>query len=97
MRHHMIYKSPNVLDVPTTVRRGEVKAVVREHRVGRVRHPINQPPQKVRGNPRCGSFVQFGKGEFADAVNRDEKIELALVGPDLREVDVDVPERIGLK
>jgi hypothetical protein len=88
---------PNFLDAPAAMRRREVKSIVREHRVDRVRHPLNQPPQKVRSNPRCGSFVQFGKGELADAIDSDEEIELALVRPDLREVDMNVPQRIGLE
>jgi hypothetical protein len=40
--------------------------------------------------------VQFGERKLADTIDGNEQVELALFGPQLREIDVDVPEGIRL-
>ena len=62
-----------------------------------VGHAFNEPAKKVRRNPARGLIVELREGELADSVDRDEQIQLALVGPHLSQVDVDVPERIRLE
>src|SRR4029453_15050935 len=79
---------------PTALRWRELKPVVREHGVNAVGHAFNEPSQEVRRDPTRGLFVELREGEFADPVDRDEQIQLAFFGPHLRQVDVDVPERI---
>jgi hypothetical protein len=57
----------------------------------------DEPAQELG---RCASrrlLVQFRKCELAHPIDGDEQVQLALVRPDLREIDVDVPERIGLE
>jgi len=38
--------------------------------------------------------VQFDEGELAGPVDRDEHVELALLGPHLGDVDVEVSDRV---
>jgi hypothetical protein len=85
----------DVPDTPSALWRGELKAVVREDRVNAVRHTLNEPSQEVRRDTPRGPLVELREGELAHPVDRDEQIELALLGPHLRQIDVDVPERIG--
>jgi hypothetical protein len=39
-------------------------------------------------------FVEFRDGELADAVDRHEQIQLALLRPHFGQIDVELPERI---
>jgi hypothetical protein len=41
--------------------------------------------------------MQFGERKLADPIDRDEPVEPALFRQERREVDVDIPERIGLE
>jgi hypothetical protein len=41
--------------------------------------------------------VQLGKGELGGAVDGNEEVELALLGPHLGDVDVEVADRVGLE
>jgi hypothetical protein len=41
--------------------------------------------------------VELGKGELRGPVNGHEEVELALRGPDLGNVDVEVADRVGLE
>jgi hypothetical protein len=77
--------------------RGEVLAVVGEHGVHAVRRGLKQGTQEVGGDARGGALVQLGKGELRGAVDGNEKVELALLGPDLGYVDVKVADRVGLE
>ena len=87
----------NLPDTPAAMRRCELKAVVRQNRVNSVGHVFDEPSEEVRCGPVSGPFVEFCKGELADPIDRNEQIQLALLGPDLREIDVDVPKRIRLE
>ena len=44
---------------------------------------VQQGAQEVGGDPRGGALVQLGKGELRGSVDGHEKVELALLGPDL--------------
>jgi len=84
----------NLGDRPAAMRRRELKPIVGQDRVDRVRDTLDQPAQEVRRDPWSRSFVSFREGEMADAIDGDDELELAFVRPDLREIDVDVPDRI---
>lgn len=44
-----------------------------------------------------GLLVQFDEGELRGAVDGDEHMQIALFGANLRDVDVDVAERVALE
>lgn len=77
--------------------RGEVGPVVGQHRVQRVRDDFDQPPQEFGGGSTADALMQFDGGELARAVDSHGHQELALFGPDLGSIDVEVADRIGLK
>jgi len=81
-------------NAPSALRRGELKPGVREDRVNAVGHVV-EAPQEVCRQPARRVRVELGEGKLAHPVDRDEQIELAPLGPHLREVDVDVPKRIS--
>ena len=76
---------------------GEVGAVVGEHGVDLVGHGRDEATKEVaRDTPRC-LLVQLDKGELGRAVDGDEEVELALLGPDLGNVDVEEADRVALE
>ena len=86
----------NLADAPTSLRRGELKAVVGEHGVDPVRDAFDEPAKEVRRNPAGRACMELCEGELADPVDGHKQIELALLGPDLRKIDVYVANGIGL-
>jgi len=72
----------------------EMSAVVSQHGVDAVWNGFDQAAQEIAGYPPGSSFMQFGKGEFARAVDGHKHVELALVGPDLGNVYVEVANRV---
>ena len=62
-----------------------------------VRDVFKQPAEEVRRDPTRRAIVEFRKGELADPIDGHEQIQLALLGPDLGEIDVDVAHRIGFE
>jgi len=44
-----------------------------------------------------GLFVHLDKDELRGAVNRDQEIELALLGTHLRDIDMKVADRVGFE
>src|SRR6266513_797381 len=84
----------NLFDRPATLRRRELKAVIREHGVNAVRHVFHKPSQEIGRNPARGLSVELREGELADTIDGEEQIQPALFGRHLRQVEVDVPERI---
>jgi len=64
-------------------RRRELDAVVGQDRVDLVGHGFEETAKEVGRDPRRGFLVQLDEGELRGAVNRDEEVELALLGPDL--------------
>ena len=76
---------------------GEMRAVVGEHGVNPVGHGRDQVAEEVaRDTPRC-LLVQLHKGELGRAVDGDQQVELALLGSDFREVDVEEADRVALE
>jgi hypothetical protein len=63
----------------------EVNAVVGKNRMNLVRHGRDEVAEEVGGDPRGCFFMQLGKGEFRRSVDGDEEIELAFLGPLLRQ------------
>lgn len=62
--------------------RGEVGAVVGEHRVRPVGHGLNEMPEEVACDPPRGSFMELKEGKLSRAVDDDEQLE-----PSFRRVD----------
>ena len=63
----------------------------------RVRDVCKEPAEEVRRDPTRRAIVEFRKGELADPINGHEQIQLALLGPDFGEIDVEVAHRIGFE
>ena len=53
--------------------------------------------KEVAGDPARGLLVQLGEGELGGAVDGDEEVELALLGSDLGDVDVEEADRVALE
>ena len=53
--------------------------------------------QVYSGDGGGGLLMQFDEGELRGAVDGDEHVQLALLGPHLGDVDVEVADRIGLE
>ena len=62
-----------------------------------VRDALDQPAQELRGDPARRLRMDFGEGELGDTVDGDEHIPTALARQHLRQIDVDVPEWVGLE
>ena len=77
--------------------RGEVDPVVGEHGVHAVRDGLQESPQEVARDPRGGPLVQLDEGKLRGTVDSHEKMELALLGPDLGDVDVEEADGVGLE
>lgn len=57
----------------------------------------DQPQQELPGDGGGDLLVQFDEGELRGAVDGDEHVPLALLGPDFGNVDVEVADRVGLE
>ena len=53
--------------------------------------------QEVSRDPPCGLLVQYGEGYLRGPVDGDKKIELALRGAYISDVDMEVADRVGLE
>ena len=76
---------------------GEVGSVIGKDRVDLVRDGLNQPTQEVCGVAPRDRLAEFDKGELRGPVDGDKEIELALGGSNLRDVDMEIADRIGLE
>src|SRR4029077_12280973 len=76
---------------------GEVGSVIGKDRVDLVRDGLNQPTQEVCGVASLYRLAEFDKGELRRPVDGDKEIELALGGSNLRDVDMEIADRIGLE
>ena len=74
-----------------------MSAVVGEHGVDLVGHGRDQVAKEVTRDTPCCLFVQLDKGELGRAVNGYEEVELALLGSDLGNVDVEEAEWVTLE
>ena len=76
-------------------RRRELDVVVGQDGVDLVKHGLEKGCQELGCGPRRGLLVQLDEGELRSAVDRDEEVELALLGSDLGDVDVEVADRVA--
>ncbi len=76
---------------------GEVRPVIREHGVDPVGHHRDQAAEEVGRDAPGRPLVQLREGELAGAVDGDEQVELALLGAQLGDVDVEEADRVGLE
>jgi hypothetical protein len=76
---------------------GPGQAVVGQHRVHLVGHGLDEGAQEVGRDPARGPLVQLREGELAGAVDGHEQVELAGLGADLGEVEVEEADRVGLE
>jgi hypothetical protein len=74
-----------------------VDAIVGQYRVHLVGHCSDEPVQEVASGGGLGLLVQLDEGELAGPVDADEHVKLALLGPDLSNVDVKIADRISPK
>lgn len=77
--------------------RGEVGAVVGEHRVHPVGHGLDQVAQEVTGYAARGPRVQLDEGEPGGPVDGHEQLEPAFGRMHLGEIDVEVAGRVGFE
>jgi hypothetical protein len=76
---------------------GEVGAIVREHGVNPVGHSRDQVSEEVAGNAAGDPLMQLNEGERGRAVDGDQQVELALLGSQLGDVDVEVADGVALE
>jgi hypothetical protein len=62
-----------------------------------VRDRLDQCSQEIPGDPAGGFLMQFDESELRGSINGHQKVELALRGMDLGDIDVKVAERIGFE
>jgi hypothetical protein len=72
----------------------EMGPIIGEHGVDCVRNRGDQSPEKVGGDPSRCPLVKLGESEFTGSVDGDEEIELALLGPHLSDIDMEVTDGI---
>jgi len=77
--------------------RGEVLAVPGEHGVPAVGRSLQEGAEKVGGDARGGAPAQLGERELRDAVDGNDAVQSALLGPDLGDVGVEDADRVGLE
>jgi len=77
--------------------RGEMGADVRQDDVNPVGDGLDQGPQEVAGNAAGGFLMQFDEGELRGSINGHQKVELALLGANLGDIDVEKAERIDFE
>jgi len=76
---------------------GELDAVIGQDGVQRVWHGFEQRFKECdRGRP-VSLVVELGEGELGGAVDRDEQVELAFLGSDLGNIDVEVADWVRLE
>ncbi len=75
---------------------GELDAVVREDGVQVVGDGLDQRFQERHGGRPVSLVVQLREGELRSPVDPDVKVELAFLGADLGDVDVEVANRVDL-
>src|SRR5919206_3102786 len=76
---------------------GEVRAVVGEHGVDFIGYGRGEVAKKVARDTPRRLPVQLYKGGLARAVDSYEEVELALLGPDLGDVDMEEADRVALE
>lgn len=77
--------------------RSEMHSVISEHGMDLVRHSLEKRIQEVGRNPLSGLLMHLHENELGSAVDGDQKIELALLRAHLRDIDMEVADRIGFE
>jgi hypothetical protein len=80
-----------------TGRVGKVRAVVGEHGVYLVRHRGGESAKEVTGYSPGRLLVQLDEGKLGCPVDRNEQVELTLLGANLGDINVEVADRIALE
>jgi len=62
-----------------------------------VGHGRDEMAKEVGGDRRRSLLVQLNEGELGCPVDNDEEMEHTLLGPHFRDVDVEVPDRVGFE
>ena len=75
----------------------EVGSVVGEDRVDLVRDGLDQPTQEICGVAPRDRLAEFDESKLRGPVDGDKEIELALGGSNLRDVDMEIADRIGFE
>lgn len=81
----------------TSTWRGELDAIVGQNGVDLIWDGRDQAQQELSGNGRRGFLVQFDEGKLRCAINGDEHVELALLGANFGNVDMEIADRIGFE
>jgi len=76
---------------------GEVRPIVGEHGVDPVRHGRREMAQEVASDAASGFLVQLHESALGGSVDGHQQVELALLGSNLGEIDVEVADRIRLE
>jgi hypothetical protein len=74
-----------------------VRSIVGQHGVDRVGHGGSEVAKEVACDAPGRLLVKLDKGELGRSVDGDEEVELALLGPDLGDVDVEEADRVALE
>jgi len=94
---HVEAHGPRIDCVPVAGLLSELDAIVGENGVYFVRNGFQQVLKKL---PCCLAvcFVdQLGHGELAGAINGHEQMQLTLFGSDLRDINVEIANRVALE
>jgi hypothetical protein len=65
--------------------------------VNPIGHAGDEPPQEIGGGASRRALMELGEGEFAHAVDGYKQEESSFPRPDLREVNMDVADRVRLE
>ena len=76
---------------------GEVRAVVGEYGVDPVWNGCGERSQEVGRDTARGLLVQLDEGELRSPVDGNKEVELALLRPDLGDVDMEVADGVALE
>lgn len=92
---------PHFLDIRRrpAIAVGSVKCVPWSVRDGvdPIWYGCGEVPEEVGSDPAGGFLVQFPKGKSRGPIDRPQQVKLALLGPHLSQIDVEVADRIRLE
>lgn len=77
--------------------RGEMHAIVGKYSVDLIGHDLDQCIQEVSRDSLGGLLVHLDEGELGGPVDGDEEVKLALLGAHLRDIDMEVADRVRLE
>ena len=83
------------ISIPLAIR--ELDAIIGEDGVDEVGDGRDEIAQELGRDHLSGFVVQFDKGKLAGPINGHEEIELALVGLDFGDIDMEEADRVALE